>query len=422
MPKKRIFKYCIICILTAASVFCFYTWHNQVLETEKQKLQTIIEHNKSALQYEKNKLEYANKLVNDYQKLEARNQYSEDQIKAYLLKNEHTEKNIPLFNINNIVQIENHDDIKEKRKNIINYIWKNKGFPHNLQPNKVEENYADKVYIQNENIENVTRLTFNMEHGVNSYVYFYKNKQPQNCLAIYHRGHGTDYHFYQAAEPITNDFLNLGCDTLLISMPLLGVNNQPQINIKHLGPITLKTHNDFAFLENESFSPISYFMNPITGSINYANQHHNYTKIVMAGLSGGGWSTVLYSALDERIQKSYSIAGSMPIYIRNSQNESGDYEQLVPSLYKIANYLELYIMTTSNKRSHIQVVNRFDDCCFSGTAFKTYIDFVANKALSMGGRYFLMLDETLIRHVVSQQARKLLKQDIQNTFNPQNTL
>ena len=163
-------------------------------------------------------------------------------------------------------------------------------------------------------------------------------------------------------------------------------------------------------------------MNPIAGSINYANQHHNYTKIVMAGLSGGGWSTVLYSALDERIQKSYSIAGSMPIYIRNSQNESGDYEQLVPSLYKIANYLELYIMTTSNKRSHIQVVNRFDDCCFSGTAFKTYIDFVANKALSMGGRYFLMLDETLIRHVVSQQARKLLKQDIQNTFNPQNTL
>ena len=37
-----------------------------------------------------------------------------------------------------------------------------------------------------------------------------------------------------------------------------------------------------------------------------------YKHIVMAGLSGGGWTTTISAAIDPRITLSMPIAGSMP--------------------------------------------------------------------------------------------------------------
>jgi PhoPQ-activated pathogenicity-related protein len=37
-----------------------------------------------------------------------------------------------------------------------------------------------------------------------------------------------------------------------------------------------------------------------------------YKHIVMAGLSGGGWTTTIAAAIDPRIQLSIPIAGSIP--------------------------------------------------------------------------------------------------------------
>lgn len=65
----------------------------------------------------------------------------------------------------------------------------------------------------------------------------------------------------------------------------------------------------------------------------------------MMGLSGGGWTTVLYAALDPRIMRSYPVAGSWPIYLRfASPRDWGDYEETIPELYKTVNYLEMYIL------------------------------------------------------------------------------
>ena len=49
----------------------------------------------------------------------------------------------------------------------------------------------------------------------------------------------------------------------------------------------------------------------------------------MVGLSGGGWTTNLLSAIDDRIRYSFSVAGSMPIYYR-LEASMGDIEQFLP--------------------------------------------------------------------------------------------
>jgi PhoPQ-activated pathogenicity-related protein len=42
-----------------------------------------------------------------------------------------------------------------------------------------------------------------------------------------------------------------------------------------------------------------------------------YKHIVMAGLSGGGWTTTISAAIDPRITLSMPIAGSMPKVSQN---------------------------------------------------------------------------------------------------------
>ena len=60
-----------------------------------------------------------------------------------------------------------------------------------------------------------------------------------------------------------------------------------------------------------------YFVEPVVLTANYALTHLNYTRIYMAGLSGGGWTTTLAPAIDKRIVGSFPIAGSVPCSMRN---------------------------------------------------------------------------------------------------------
>jgi len=187
-------------------------------------------------------------------------------------------------------------------------------------------------------------------------------------------------------------------------MPLLGMNNQPIVDIPNFGKIKLTTHNHLKFLEYDNFSPILYFLEPITISLNYIDENFNYKSYSLLGISGGGWTTTLYSALDDRISNSFSIAGSYPIYLRSDPKNLGDYEQLVPKLYSISNYLELYIMSSyGENRTHIQFFNKNDPCCFSGNSFISYEDPVKNKISQLDNTDFqIYLDESHKEHKISK--------------------
>jgi hypothetical protein len=134
----------------------------------------------------------------------------------------------------------------------------------------------------------------------------------------------------------------------------------------------------------------------------------------MIGISGGGWTTTLYSALDIRVKYSYPVASSTPLYIAfNSSRDYGHHETTKPELYRIANYLELYILGSFGVgRRRLQVVNKYDACCHGGIKYKTYKDVVKNVVSQLGkGSYDLLLDETHKEHKISEYTlQKIVKE------------
>jgi hypothetical protein len=98
----------------------------------------------------------------------------------------------------------------------------------------------------------------------------------------------------------------LGCDYIMLYMPLLGYNEQ------HGYPTS---HEWFAQWEAKGDYTIRYFIEPVVLSINYAVTL-GYETILMMGKSGGGWTTTIAAAVDPRISVSFPIAGSVPLDIK----------------------------------------------------------------------------------------------------------
>ena len=134
----------------------------------------------------------------------------------------------------------------------------------------------------------------------------------------------------------------------------------------------------------------------------------------MVGLSGGGWITVVYSAIDERISNSFSVAGSMPFYLKVDERDIGDYEQTNIDLYRNVNYLELYILSASGDgRKHVQIFNKNDPCCYSGNGYETYEFVIKDKISQLGqGNFQIFVDNTHNEHKISDVALDYIVKNI----------
>ena len=82
----------------------------------------------------------------------------------------------------------------------------------------------------------------------------------------------------------------------------------------------------------------------------------------MCGLSGGGWATSVYPALDSSIRVSFPVAGSWPMAVRHYfDNSYGDDEQTYPPLTHLLDYHDLYTLSClSPARKMVQINNRYD--------------------------------------------------------------
>ena len=309
------------------------------------------------------------------------------------------------FDIDSIIEIETKEDLNSKKTSLINYIWKNQmptKLPANIEPNFIDDNFRDL-----KNLKQLDKITIEMEHGVSSIAYFFIPYDSNNKLIIYHHGHAGD--FVLEKSTITF-FLNHGYSIVGFNMPLKGMNNQPTIETSDFGPIKFISHNQFLLLEHSEFSPIKYFVEPITLSLNYIDEKYDYDSYYMIGLSGGGWTTVLYSAIDERISQTYSVAGSYPLYLRYDAKNIGDYEQINPNLYRIANNLELYVMGSyGDDRKLIQIFNKYDTCCFDGELYQSYEDEVKRTVSNLQkGKFKIYLDDSHKEHKISENTLRII--------------
>lgn len=96
------------------------------------------------------------------------------------------------------------------------------------------------------------------------------------------------------------------------------------------------------------------------------------------------------------------VAGSVPIYLRPLTRSGGDYEQRVPAVYRIAEYLDLYLLGTFPGRLQHQLLLVRDDCCFSGRFSDAYVEIVRDRARALSARiYELKYDADTPRHALS---------------------
>ena len=316
------------------------------------------------------------------------------------------------FDISSIIGIDAKEDISSKKTSLIQYIWKDQ-MPTKL-PTSVEENFIDENFNDVKNLKQLDKITVEMEHGVNSIAYFFIPYESNNKLIIYHHGHAGD--FILEKNTITF-FLNNGYSVVAFNMPLKGINSQPIIETSDFGPIKFMFHDQFLLLESPNFSPMKYFVEPIALSLNFIEQNYDYDEYYMVGISGGGWTTIIYSAIDQRISQSYSVAGSYPLYLRQEVKNLGDYEQNNPNIYRISNYLELYTMSSfGNDRKLVQLFIYNDPCCFQAELYEKfpYAEIIQNRLEILGGegKFSVFLDNSTNQHEISDYALGLILDDM----------
>ncbi len=217
-------------------------------------------------------------------------------------------------------------------------------------------------------------------------------KAISDTLVMYHNGHETTSCMPNYDGVV--DYLNeAGYDVMELMMPLLGCNPAPQYG-------SPTSHWWFMPFETEGYHTFKFFIEPVAQAARFAKQQ-GYKHVILLGLSGGGWTTTVATAVVPDIDMSIPVAGSVPKWRspllpdmwvpdlpegRNPasfppqsifvpppmEGAGGDYEQEQQRpVYSNSTtgtgigYAELYLLATAlGKRPQLQILHDFDSCCF----------------------------------------------------------
>ncbi len=103
--------------------------------------------------------------------------------------------------------------------------------------------------------------------------------------------------------------------------------------------------------------------------LDYLDQHPNVDpkRLGVTGLSGGGWQTIMLSALDDRVTVSVPVAGYASennIIEAKEYGDLGDFEQYGTDLLAGQDYT--HITALRAPRPTLLINNAEDDCCYRG--------------------------------------------------------
>ena len=317
--------------------------------------------------------------------------------------------------LDSLIKINNESDVDEKKNHLIEFFWNVESLDrvkYSGQLPQVEFDISDSRYDNFQNLKRIDKLTVEMEYGINSVSYLLVPEESNEKLILYHRGHDGDF---TLGKDTIQFFLERNFTVLAMTMPLIGMNSQPIVEIDGFGEMNLISHEQFRLLEKNKFNPMKLFIHPIQVSLNFLEKEYDFKRYSIIGISGGGWTGLVYSAIDDRISDSFSVASSIPFYLKVEQRDMGDYEQMNIDLYKITNYLELYVLAAyGDDRKHIQIFNKNDSCCYSGNGYESYEFFIKDKLVKLGkGSFEIFIDDTHYGHKISESTLSLILEKLE---------
>ena len=315
------------------------------------------------------------------------------------------------------ITIHSTRDVAAKRRALIKFIWGSEGFPERRLPDTVLTNITSPVQQLN-HLARVDEFRIDMAPGLQGLAYHFIPQRANRELVVVHHGHACTLDDDPSPADIgyglqrtINGLLREGYGVLGVFMP-------------RQRPGDCGGSHEAIFEMTTTGSPMKFFLEPTAISLNYlktrsrADRFPKYRAFHMTGLSGGGWTTTVYAAIDPSILCSFPVAGTIPLHLRTGSS-IGDREQFDPAFYGIAGYPDLYVLGAHGRgRKQVQILVRRDDCCFgesqhdATTSGLAYADAMHGyearvaAALKQTGRgsFRLHIDEKAPSHMISHHA------------------
>lgn len=316
------------------------------------------------------------------------------------------------------ITLRSAEDVAAKRQELIRYLWGDAGFPTERQPDVVRTNIPSPVQHLN-HLARVDELRLTLAPDLEGLAWHFIPETANGELVVVHHGHGCTLDDDPGPVDVGYGLQRTIAALLREGYGVLGVF------MPHLRPGDCTGGHDAMFEQNDDpRSPIRLFLETTAIGLHYLKQRSHaddfpeYRAFHMIGLSGGGWTTTVYAALDPTIRCSFPVAGSIPLYLR-SGGSVGDREQYEASFYRLAGYPDLYVLGAHGEgRKQVQILVRRDDCCFGeaqhdeqatglpyAEAMRRYETEVREALVETGNDSFrLEIDETAPSHMISHHA------------------
>jgi len=315
------------------------------------------------------------------------------------------------------ITIRSQKEASDRRNALIHFIWGPEGFPKRKLPSQVTIDIESPVSNLS-HLKRVDMIRIAMDANQDSLAYHFIPIEPNGKLVILHHGHACTFD-----DNLNTTDMECGMggtiDALLSDgYSVLG------IFMPHMTPdYCIYDHDDLFDIETIG-SAMKFFLEPVAVSLHYlktkyrADRFPKYEEYHMMGLSGGGWTTVVYAAIDPTIKFSIPVAGTIPLYLRYGVS-GGDLEQHLDEFYEIAGYPDLYLLGSyGTGRKQIHILIRRDDCCFGeeqhdeSASGMSYIDAMRSYEIQVRqalegvgpGTFRLEIDDAATGHMISCNA------------------
>ncbi len=352
-------------------------------------------------------------------------------IKSKLVKNEffaQPKYDGPKPEIDKYINIKSKTIAKEKRKALINLIWGSSKLPQKSF-NEINNESEVEKYSSLKEIHSVKKISYEIGNNLFSRAYVFSPKKYNDKAVIFHKGHGDGGDLWANKRQL-KAFLNEGFLVLVLEMPSYGNNPKIFVEMNNIGYLKLDQHDKYKFLDSKkNQSPLRYFVEPVIYAINYL-QINNIQNISLVGISGGAWTVDLVSAIDERINNTFSIAGPHPLafyefiycegnfYKKKYLNDAGHYEYFNNELPKILSIFDQYILSSfsvsndKNRNYHQIKLSHENGSGYCSEHYKLYLNKINARLSELGNGQLHVYDEKSYKHEFSKNAINYIIQNI----------